>query len=1782
MRFIGWCAVLALMAMLPRPAASQSFPCNRARTPVEKAICADPSLGALDQTLANAFRDALQREPTNAAALKDSQALWLRQRDATCAVPAARIVACLNGQLNARVAALSPPVASVAATSVAIPPPAPPPAEPRAPALTLPDAAATLERSAFPAAPEQATLLRVTTPGRFAITARSATGTALQLVDMLVGPSDPVGEAGVRDGRMDQLLDVGTYKLRATVAKDAAGPLALQVQPFRAAARPTVAPPPGEVMSSTLADLEQRSVWLMVPPGGAVRIDAAGRSLADLRLWRQGTDLVDLQPEAAVIEPTRGHRLNRLRLSGTVAPGAYLLTAYGGPALAWSDASAEQPLHVRVGALDALQAGGAAGTLGPLGSALYTAPPRATAFRLSLPQAAPVTLDVDDSSASLQQNSRDPRLMVQTATRRSLVEVTGPAGQAFRLRAMDHTTAQVLGTPGRWWVSASALGMGGDEVPPTVLLTRTQGNQPAAVVAGNAPRIDPASPLRLRFNVRGPTTVLLQSTGQGPLTVRDTGQDTTALRARPYDMALVRDYLEYSILPAPGKQGVADVTFGPGTPAPPGVQPADPVIPLGVQTLAAGQRLQLYGNAAPGASIGLVTRAAPVRLSEGPLAISQAAGAALDVPLAAGEFTVTDLAGGAVPVSSRALQDGSTLLTLPAPAAARTVAISLRRTALPRPDVVLASQGAALPVADAGTPRPFDLARDAKREFELHVSEGGLYRIETLGRLRTTGAIGTAFLPALDTAEANGVGQNMLMQRWLRAGRYRVMVGTQAGTTGHGALLVSPAPLLDSPALRPAGSVRARLPAGTGLRIPVEIAEAGDYHLELRALDRTLTARFDDAEGWPLTTPGEVQDLDQTLQPGRYQLLVSPEAVETRLVARLVRVRPDNEIVGHGPHALVFDAPRTATWREPPGRDDARVPDRWTFTLAGPATVRLAASDGMAAVLLPEAGGAPLGRFTRGADFKGRLDAGRYAVEAMSLGRNDRLDYQITLSAPELQPGVMRMVKPDAQVPFTLADARIVSLTTFGTVPMKAVLRDAAGVELARYGDRGTDWNLAVARPLPAGSYRLDLSPAVPPAGTDIAGPASPSADDADKETDPAEPASQSSPAAPEAADTSDATEAKEEDVRTVEVLLTLPEVRDDPAPGTLPGGFVHRIPVPAAAADQLLLATARSAAEVVLALERQDASGAWSTVGLAQGTAPVVAAPGAAGVWRVVTWAVDGGQEPITIAARPVAADAQSPGRVQLAPEGDVGVARVALGSPGLVSLDGAGLLAGGWAGHALTVPEGGAVAPQSDTLWIVGPAPGPVTVMQVSATGPVAVPVPAGGRAQLAAVPMPSCSVRAWLARAGTDQPGLDAGQGMGVAPGSALAVGTGPVQVWNAGAAGPLRPSVLPIDLAMQEARKLDAGFTGILPPRSATPLTLPAGERRTVLSLAPGLAAVAGRAGDAVTAWSGEAPLTRTLPGSWTELLLLNTTDQPAPAAVAWTAAPVEALQADAVLKSFFGSAGSFQVPFTAPAGAQLRLAGPGTMTVIAAGQVRRGRTVPAGGAGQVIVEHAPGALALWIEADGRNPWPQTTAQPAALPSRLALSGAAMALSIAPGGPVLLHARSSAPVILTLGSDAPTLFPAGADLNRYVAADTVLRIDSPHDGPLTGTLSLSAEPVIPIAEGLGAAVAVPPGGTAAFGFQIARATDVGIGIRAEPDRAETRLLRADGAVMGEGAALLQRLPAGRYVIEARNPSDSVTALLRPAVVGITPRGAGPPPEVARRYLQLVGLGPKDEAP
>lgn len=1853
---------------------AQSFDCGKAQSAIEKAICASPALIAQDTALAASYRQALAElngDPTRLNDLRQQQRRWLAERNKSCVdTDSVRLSACLaigyQTRLEALVAAGASPSRKPAESAVELAPSTAPTTQPAAAQERSPPAAVAAPQPApakapprlvsqphlasdqLPADQDGSTLLTVDTPGHITIRTQSTSGVALQLVDMIAGPGDRMGAAGVSDGRIDALLDKGTYKVRVFGAKGAAGDVKLTAQAYQELEQPDAALTSLTPIHADLSDLQQRSYWIDIPDSGRVDIEAVGRSLQDLRLWRNGTDIADLSPKMSIFELKPGLPMTRATLTGKVEAGRYLVTAYGGQKLVWTNSDAAEPFHIRTGTQLSLAGGIAENVIGPFGSIRYEAPADLDTFRLELPQSATAVLRAGRTSdtatafqsAVIDKASREPTatLSLSTDSQPSIVEVSGYEGQPFQLRGLRFgTETQFKGSVANL-ISLDIAGEGGDEIPATALLLRQDRGGKATIVASDLPHLGPGQAWRRRFNLRGPTSLLFEMTQAGQIAVRTAG---VALHAdispvlvgnapradgrNPDRFDLDAGYYLLRLLPDNNAVGIVDLTFGTPGLVPP-VQPAAPArttISFGIREAEKATRYQIITNAAPGLLTGPRAVALPADLQLRPLALWQPADASAqsqplpDQPISNMPAPVPQAKGAANddanalsrPASPADLQidvhvppggtiaavdmhntsvafatsneridaKGRTLtLRFPASAAARSIVVSWQPDAAAAQKI--ASPTPASPLI-AGQPQFLDLGEDGQKSYRLEVAEGGLYRIETLGRLQTSLRLGTSFLPGLGEAADNGDGHNALLQTYLRAGTYQIDLAVQ-NSSGHLGVAVTPASLPTAATLVADGTSRGILSGGRGAIVPIEITHAGSYQLDLYSLGDDLTARLEDAEGWPLTAPGPLSSLSQDFTPGHYRLVILPRDVDTRFVARLRPVIDPPQLQGHGPHPLAFNQSQAFQWREPQGKGEARVPDSWTFDLLADADISIDLTEGMIGTLFRDDKD-QIARFVAAPQFTGKLKAGHYRIDLTSLAHDDRLDYQITLNTSDLQPGEARFVNLPVELSFNVGTDRVVNLGTFGRSEIKGVLKDEHGAVLERLTGRSDDWNIALSTRLPGGSYTLALDQA---AASGTAG--SQSDDNSDDQE----------------ADGDDQGEGDDQaDLGDIEVQFALPQEQPQPAlaengTASVNGASVFVFPLPGPlpsnGKDRLALVAAQSTSDLVLSVEKRDAGGGWKPQAFTRGRTPFIAWPAAEGdtQWRASVWTLDGGAAPIKIAARSIAGDMREPGDIALEPVAidgldlSLNVALAHAPSAGLVDLGpSADLLAGASADRPLTAAASGLFAPQSDRLWLVSRAAGRVRVSPAQPDAEIALTLSPGDQAVIPAIPALPGKVRLWRADSAFGQPGLTAGRGMGVGLNSAVALSDNQdLHVWNAASDESLQMRLRPIDAAELEPVQLNGTVTATVPAFSAQPVKLATGVKRLTLDLAPGIAVVsAPSTSQLLNVWSGAAPLSRSIATSTEEMWLVNLRGDAGSARVSLSPGQAVTLGNDQIKRRFFGTAGSEEIAVDAMKGDVLNVSGGAATFIGADGRVLRGETISVSGPGQLIVDHGAGLVALWLERGGKSPWPKPEPKSMTLPQSVTLEGEAMAFRLNPAQPIVLDVSTDAPVIAGLEQDGHRdmqLFPTGAEFHRYLAAgEAVLTLYSTHEGPLSGSLDMTATPVVPVNEGIGAPVVLAPGATALFGFEVKNSGNIGVGLRSDPDLAIGRLLDAKGQALGEGVNQLKQLAAGSYLLEARAPADAPTLIVRPSVVGLSPPPAGPPPEIINDYLQRAGLKP-----
>ncbi|HYU33422.1 MAG TPA: hypothetical protein VEW48_14795 [Thermoanaerobaculia bacterium] len=246
-----------------------------------------------------------------------------------------------------------------------------------------------------PAKGRQEAILTVDRFGRYSVRVESAQGTSIELIDRMAGSLGRSGEPGRENGRLDLILDRGTYKLVLESHEKGKGTAKVQAAAFHDRGTPgTALPrlpsvPENRLVQETLEDLEQLSYWLEVSERREVRAEAAGRHLSDLRLWRGGSWLEGAEPECATVQPVTGQPLLRCRLAAVLDPGLYLLVAYGGPPQPWAEGSDEHPLWLRWGAPDLGEAGRRRLVVSPFGEDWFHVSDSVNFARLELPEALP-------------------------------------------------------------------------------------------------------------------------------------------------------------------------------------------------------------------------------------------------------------------------------------------------------------------------------------------------------------------------------------------------------------------------------------------------------------------------------------------------------------------------------------------------------------------------------------------------------------------------------------------------------------------------------------------------------------------------------------------------------------------------------------------------------------------------------------------------------------------------------------------------------------------------------------------------------------------------------------------------------------------------------------------------------------------------------------------------------------------------------------------------------------------------------------------------------------------------------------------------------------------------------------------------------------------------------------------------------------------------------------------------------------------------------------------------
>jgi hypothetical protein len=1796
-------------------------------------------LAAQDAELSSVFRETREGKDDDArAALLRDQRRWLQARLASCYIPAKgdvpadqqpAAIRCLSEQYSARIATLKPrPRNAVPAPAASITGPPPPATAPVSPAVkTAATGTAKLDKTLFPAKGNNETLVSVAEFGRYAITAKSDQGTTIQFVDRMAGPSSVDGSAGHLDGRIDAFLDRGQYKIKLLSDPRGSGDAELSVIQ-------SVELNPAEqqlielkTVTAELGDHEQRSYWLDIKERRFVAIEAAGRYLTDLRLWKDGNWLVDATPTTGERDPKGGEPLAIRQLATALEPGLYRLTAYGGAGEKWSSGATGKPFYLRFGIPTLPDAGRMVEEASPFGLDRWLVPKSSNYFRIDIDHAEHATLSVADYSeerpyatggdrARIEKDSRDPNADVQVVNADPkglrLVTVERTPGAKYTLQYFDDRHQRTLtfdGASADYWLATLKATGGEDALDPTAIVVREGRN----VIAASAIQIDPAKSWHRKFNLIQPVSLFLRANEPTDFAVEGNGADAEYrvepfLISRPADYrtpptqtsggvwTVDKGYWVLTIMPREGGKGILNLTVRPTKAT--GDQPEQPRLAAPIfpsVKFEKDKHYVLYLNATGENYGGAAVQKLPLDLGNG-TSFQLAGGAALTIPFTipnAGRLEARSEDGAAIPLAidgkaaatGQMVEAGQHKAEVTAPgdkpvyiSLIYTPAALLETAPLPSVDPARLADRPKFPVLIPGKPAFLDLEKDERATYTLAVDKPALYRLESSGIIETAGAIRTRTVTALDDQSANGVGRNFMIQQFLREGDYQVTARPAGQSHGAIGLSAETTPVADLGALEPGLWARATLSPGQAGRYRFHIPEAGDYRLNTLGLHHDFSMRLDDGDGWPILKPGVAADTTMRFEAGDYEMVLLPQPVESRAVTLLKRIEEPTELSGHGPFALTIGDTGRNRWMEPEN-GAPRTPDSWKLSLPAPAEMTIAIDNGMRATLVEA--GKPTDKVALSERaWTGTLPAGDYSVDVVSAAPNSRVDYSLTVTTTEMLVGQKRSVDAPAKLPISIGADRQVEFASFGGEDVKARLYDADGKLVGSNDDRENDWNFLIPMRLSPGHYELQVDPV---------GAAK----------------------------------------LSTEIGLQQPEEIQDTLtsfgkPATVSDGRVHVVPLPDSQPGALVVLTAHADTAVGLSIEGADADQSWRTLGSTSGRDAYLVLPRgniANRALRVRVWSVDHSHLPIefTINAVVPATGSESSlarGMTLTAIDGtDLGAVALTLDQPGVLQL-GAGSDTVRWAtaGDSIVARDSsGSIVAPSTQLWLVDrldrKRPHTVVAHRVDPTGNDAVHlvVKGGETIMLPLPPARDSGVALWRVDGQGGQPGI-ALREMGAAAarpplmavgaasptlGSAVAMAAGSlakptIKIWNAGTNDDEMPVTLRrIMFTAAKPVSIQPGITdGAFAGREAQILTLPPGVKRLTLVLPSDTVAVPMK-GDApeemVWAMSSRAEIIET---TAERLMLLHAVTETSPFSITVEQADAKApltLSAGAIVSRYSPTPGilHFAIDPAPMAATLLHIAGSAkAVTVLAPdGTVGRGGDVGVSPGSLISVEYQPGLLAIGLDSAAGSKI-DAPAVPVTLPSEVALTGAHMNLSIAGGPQRLIHVASDTPIILRTAAgtniSGRELFGAGADLNFLMTQGQAanLAVEPAGTAMLSGAAHFTAIDLTRIGEGIGPKRRLAPGQSRAFTFTLADTRTVGVGVRASVDVATCRLLNADGSEIGRGLVHMHELKAGNYVLVVDAPSDGPAIDIEPALVGTELPSKGPPDSVKADYLALVG--------
>lgn len=956
--------------------------------------------------------------------------------------------------------------------------------------------------------------------GRVSLQAESSEGVELQLMDKKQGVRRRDGTAGHRNGRIDEYLDVGTYKIIANAPHNGASKAKISVLPFMELNSPQYLQKNKEYRTE-LNDLQVRSYWIEVPDTMTVVLEALGRNLSDVQFWQDGQWRIDLAVSPIKSLQNTDTPLKGFRVIQSLKKGFYLVSFYGGPSLEWTSRSDKNPLFIKWGLNRIGSTGIRTDTIGPQGYNQYLVTGKFSCALLSTVQKEKMYLEVipfvgypqwsSGKIDSIHDKSVEPRVFIEKEMVGSqIIRVSGTPGKIFTLMTLDNQNAYNMVANGSYWISSLSSQTDDHQFGISGYVVNDSKKQ--KIISMCMDTVSAQKAIKREFNLLQTISAYvwvdenasyIANPGKVKYTVKITRffSDAKSSINESFDskkkLSLTRGL--YKLTFTPEEKGIA--TFE--------LYKSDMISSISSMVFKdkmeqdgskrlfwqipsinlENGRYSFYLNSLAPEFGGLIIRKLPMDLND-PLPVKTIKGTSVPVSIRVAKksyLNVTDSRGkhysftlsGKKCSSPFLLDKGDYSLGIDGLGEylhLYTIALEHLPGSTPSPfPTGKESPLTVFPTITENKPDYFRLNREDFSVYEVVVKSAGVYNFTTSGRLHTALKLRDRFTTSMFEQQDNGIGRNALINAYLLPGTYQAVVSTMGKSAGRLGLHLERGNMIEGNELVPDREKRFNVRAGDGISFSVPIKEQGKYHFSSYCQDGDFSIRLDDAQGWPVVTPGSMGNISVNLKKGIYSLISLPEK-QTRLrISKFSQVKENNEYAGWGPHTLKINKPAASIWNNDSLPQTGKPV---VFNFSNPVSLKYTVSitERFTALFINKS----TGDTTR---HKGTaelfLKRGNYVIHVYADENKGHEPYQLGITTDVLTEGDAFTFYPSGkkEIKVAVGKSSVVELYSEGRIDVDGILIDSTGKLVAYNDDNSSDWNFTISRLLHPGTYVLTVSP---------------------------------------------------------------------------------------------------------------------------------------------------------------------------------------------------------------------------------------------------------------------------------------------------------------------------------------------------------------------------------------------------------------------------------------------------------------------------------------------------------------------------------------------------------------------------------------------------------------------------------------------------------------------------------------------------------------------------------